>query len=105
MAGDPTRLIGEEERDGAANVLRHAYQQRAGPIHYIAGLDEQLLTFEIVDEAPPIDPAQIKPRALDDLRPGGLGTVIISKVFDEVTYHPVSNGNRLTLRKRLPQEA
>ena len=91
--------------EAAANILRHAYQQRTGPIHYIAGLDEQLLTFEIVDEAPPIDPAQIKPRALDDLRPGGLGTVIISKVFDEVTYHPLSNGNRLTLRKRLPQEA
>jgi phosphoserine phosphatase RsbU/P len=91
--------------EAAANVLRHAYQQRTGPIHYAAKLDEQMLTIEIVDEASPIEPAQIKSRTLDDLRPGGLGTVIIAKVFDEVTYHPLPNGNRLTLRKRLPEDA
>ena len=91
--------------EAAANILRHAYHRRTGPIHYYASLDEQMLTIEIVDEAPPIEPAQIKSRALDDLRPGGLGTVIISKVFDEVTYLPLPNGNRLTLRKHLSKEA
>jgi phosphoserine phosphatase RsbU/P len=91
--------------EAAANILRHAYQQRTGPIHYAAALDEQMLTIEILDEAPPISPSQIKPRALDDLRPGGLGTVIISKVFDEVTFHPLPNGNRLTLRKHLSNAA
>jgi anti-sigma regulatory factor (Ser/Thr protein kinase) len=39
---------------------------------------------------------------LDDLRPGGLGTVLLQNVFKEVRYEPQAHGTRLTLRKALP---
>lgn len=50
-----------------------------------------------------MDAKEIRGRQLSDLRPGGLGTVVISQVFDEVNHVPVGKGNSLTLRKALPQ--
>ncbi len=36
-----------------------------------------------------VDPAAIRPRDLDDVRPGGLGVHFIRKIMDEVVYDPV----------------
>jgi anti-sigma regulatory factor (Ser/Thr protein kinase) len=55
-----------------------------------------------VDNAKPIDLSKVKGRELSDLRPGGLGTVIMAQVFDEVNYEPLAHGTAVTLRKRLP---
>lgn len=55
----------------------------------------------IEDEARQVDPAVIKSRNLDEVRPGGLGVHIIKSVMDEVRYEPRERiGMRLTMLKR-----
>jgi anti-sigma regulatory factor (Ser/Thr protein kinase) len=48
-----------------------------------------------------VDPATIRSRDLDDIRPGGLGVHIIHEVMDEVRYERRdSRGMRLTMVKQ-----
>lgn len=59
------------------------------------------LRIIIEDEARQVDPAQIKSRNLDEVRPGGLGVHIIKSVMDEAVYEPRERiGMRLTMLKR-----
>jgi sigma-B regulation protein RsbU (phosphoserine phosphatase) len=55
------------------------------------------------DFAHTVDPNLIKPRDLDDLRPGGLGTHFMQEVMDEVTFMPPpqEGGNLLKMKKRI----
>ena len=91
--------------EACANVFRHGYGQKTGPLRFQVELTAEALVIHIIDEAPPIDVREIRCRALDDLRPGGLGTFVMAQVFDEVTYHPRETGNTLRLRKALPGSA
>jgi len=88
--------------EATTNVFLHAYGATSGPLTYHAEIDDARLTFRIVDNAKPIDLTKVKGRELSDLRPGGLGTVIMAQVFDEVNYEPLAHGTSLTLRKKLP---
>jgi sigma-B regulation protein RsbU (phosphoserine phosphatase) len=87
--------------EAATNVFRHGYCERPGPIAYHAEVDDKHLTIWMADRARPVKRSEIHGRDLDDLRPGGLGTIIIEKVFDEVIYTPEACGTTLTLRKAL----
>lgn len=89
--------------EAVTNIFRHAYREQPGPLRCRARLIDEALEFELEDQAGPIDVAAVKGRELEDLRPGGLGTVIMSKVFEEVIYQPSPAGTRLLLRKRLPR--
>lgn len=63
------------------------------------------LRIVIEDEAKQVDPAVIRSRDLEEIRPGGLGVHIIRAVMDEVTYEKrESVGMRLTLIKRRTPE-
>jgi len=88
--------------EATTNVFRHGYGARSGPLTYHAEIDDARLTIQIVDNAKPIDLSKVKGRDLSDLRSGGLGTVIMAQVFDEVNYEPLARGTSLTLRKKLP---
>jgi phosphoserine phosphatase RsbU/P len=88
--------------EAATNVFRHSYEQKPGPVNYHAEVDQTHLTIRIEDHAKPIDLTKIKGRELSDFQPGGLGTFIISQVFDEVKYEPLGSGTSLILRKTLP---
>lgn len=56
----------------------------------------------IEDEAKQIDPAKIKSRDLDDVRPGGLGVHIIQEVMDSVSFEKRKlKGMRLSLEKNI----
>lgn len=58
------------------------------------------LRIVIEDEAIQVDPAVIKSRDLQEIRPGGLGVHIIKSVMDEVKYeHRQPKGMRLTMTK------
>jgi sigma-B regulation protein RsbU (phosphoserine phosphatase) len=88
--------------EATTNVLRHGYDKTPGPLSYRAGVDDAWLTIQIVDDAKPVDLSKLQSRKLSDLRPGGLGTFIMTQVFDEVKYEPLTVGTSLTLRKKLP---
>ncbi len=88
--------------EAVSNIFRHAYGTHPGPLRLAAEVGSATFTIQIRDQAKPVDPGQVKGRSLADLRPGGLGTFIMSQVFDEVNYEPQSAGTTLTLRKGLP---
>ena len=69
----------------------------------LGGRERDRVVLDIVDFAPPVDPRRVKPRALDDVRPGGLGTHFISECMDECEFRaaPEGAGNRLWMAKRI----
>lgn len=90
--------------EACQNVIRHAYEGSPdGEITLeILRLGERL-AFNLVDYATPVDVSEIKPRSLDDVRPGGLGTHFISECMDEVGFRtpPEGAGNRLWMTKKI----
>lgn len=90
--------------EALANVIRHGYGGEAErPIWIsIAMLDDPRRVFRVVieDEGRQCDPESIAPRALDDIRPGGLGVHLIREVTDRCTFeHRTPSGMRLVLEK------
>ncbi|WP_135075675.1 SpoIIE family protein phosphatase [Terasakiella sp. SH-1] len=90
--------------EACQNVIRHAY---GGPsdeeIELTVRQRPGRLVFRLRDFAPMVAPGEIKPRDLEDIRPGGLGTHLIQEVMDEVQYlRPTQGeGNLLRLVKHL----
>ena len=58
---------------------------------------------QLPDPGMQIDPAQVQPRDLDDVRPGGLGTHLIREVMDAADFveAPPGCGNLLRMVKRI----
>ncbi len=90
--------------EACQNIIRHAYgKDRSGEIVLEVERQGKDLVFSLVDFAPRIDPARVKPRDLDDVRPGGLGTHLIRKVMDSADFiePPPGCGNLLRMVKRI----
>ncbi|HVM50595.1 MAG TPA: SpoIIE family protein phosphatase [Candidatus Acidoferrum sp.] len=90
--------------EASSNIFRHGYHEQPGPVRVRVETADKALIIQITDEAAPVNAEDIRGRELSDLRPGGLGTFVMTQVFDEVTYVPLGTGNSLTLRKALPQK-
>lgn len=94
--------------EACANVIRHAYggacESRMELRLSQAGPE---LHFELRDFAPCVDPDRVKPRDLDETRPGGLGINFIDTLMDSWSLQPLTDraGNLLTMRKRLVDDA
>jgi len=90
--------------EACQNIIRHAYH---GDSDNVIELEVEhrgdCLVFSLTDHAPAIDPSQVKPRDLEDIRPGGLGTYFIRRVMDEVEFlRPASGrGNLLRMVRRI----
>lgn len=90
--------------EACQNIIRHAYGgSPSGEISLEIRRQGDELIFLLRDFAETIDVAAVKPRDLDDVRPGGLGTHFIREVMDEVTFlpPPSGGGNLLKMVKRL----
>ena len=63
------------------------------------------LIFRLRDFAPPVDREKVKPRDLEDIRPGGLGVHFIGNIMDAMRFvdPPDGRGNLLEMRKTLGQ--
>jgi len=93
--------------EACQNIIRHAYGGQGDGdimIDYIRHGD--CLVVAIMDFAPPVDPASIKPRSLSEVRPGGLGVHLIKSVCEEAAFvaPPPGVGNLFKLTKRLPNK-
>lgn len=65
------------------NVVQHAYKGNShGEFRLVLRRSDGKLCFRLTDQADHIDLATVKSRALDDLRPGGLGVHFISEIMD-----------------------
>lgn len=85
--------------EACQNVIRHAYKGSPdGQVVLDIARDGDNIVLSLRDFADPVDPSKIKPRDLDDLRPGGLGTHFIKEVMDEVDFLPPPDGDGNLLR-------
>lgn len=92
--------------EACSNVIRHAYKNKPGkPIVVTCHILPTKLEITLTDQGEAAEISSIQPRALDDVRPGGLGVHIIRTVMDEVQYENLAAvGNRLVMCKYLPKE-
>ena len=90
--------------EACMNVIQHAYGiKEDGEVILEFWQDEQDMVIRIHDFAEKIDKQSIKSRALDEIRPGGLGVHMINVMMDSVEYLDGVDGvgNLLQMRKRL----
>ncbi len=90
--------------EACQNIIRHAYgNETHEQIALQIQRQEDGLTITLRDYARPIEADCMKPRNLEDIRPGGLGCHFIQQVMDKVSIKnaPEGNGNILQMIKRL----
>ena len=87
--------------EACMNVIQHGYCGAAGSIELSAGAIVGGMEIRVRDDAMPVSMADWHPRALDDVRPGGLGVHFIREIMDEVSYlpSPDQTGNLLSMKK------
>jgi len=105
------RAIVRSVDEALANVIRHAYKGRPGmPIDVMcnkvqraqAGGKANGLEIVLQDQGAASDPTKFKSRALDEIRPGGLGLHFIRESMDVVEFSRKKGKNQLRLVKYLP---
>ena len=80
--------------EACQNIIRHAYGGKGDGdimIDYIREADG--IVVALMDFAPPVDPATIKPRSLSEVRPGGLGVHLIKSVCDEANFAEIGRAH------------
>ncbi|OOZ61183.1 hypothetical protein BOW44_08550 [Solemya velum gill symbiont] len=91
--------------EAVMNVVQHGFDGGGaeGRITLEVCKERDGLLFRLMDNAPSMDPAEVTPRDLDDIRPGGLGTHFIRELMDSVEFMPppAGSGNLLEMRKRI----
>jgi anti-sigma regulatory factor (Ser/Thr protein kinase) len=90
--------------EACMNIMQHAYKgDKSGEILLEIQTEHGNLEVVLTDYAAPIDPKLIRPRDLDDVKPGGLGTHFIQEIMDDCTYGNLENraGNFLRMRKKI----
>ncbi len=75
--------------ESCANVVKHrSGALEDGMFHVRLELSAEMVRFIIGDFCAEGDVHRIKPRDLDDIRPGGLGTHFVGEIMDRVAYEP-----------------
>lgn len=92
--------------EAVANIIRHTYKNAPDkPIKMSCAMLSDRLKIVLRDFGNRVNPEDIKPRKLEDTKPGGLGVHFIRSTMDEVVYDDsVKNGNQLIMTKYLPQK-
>jgi len=89
--------------EAAQNIVKHAYNGQAtgDKMKVEISFDEKQLIIELFDKGSPAIPENIKPRKLDDIKAGGLGTFFIGQIMDEVIFKTSATDwvNHLILKK------
>jgi len=89
--------------EAAQNIVKHAYngQPTGDKMRVEISFDEKQLIIELFDKGSPAIPENIKPRKLDDIKAGGLGTFFIGQIMDEVVFKTSATDwvNHLILKK------
>lgn len=104
---DETAKIALAVTEACANIFRHCYGGQPGErIDVEIRFETGLFEIRIADYGEFVDPAQMKGRALDDVKPGGLGLHFIHTVMDGVEYRKNKwGGTTLILQKRIEESA
>jgi anti-sigma regulatory factor (Ser/Thr protein kinase) len=101
-------VLGVDE--ALTNIIRHAYGGAAEqPIEVIfrriqepwRGANREALEIILVDQGKKVDRAKLAGRALEDVKPGGLGLHFIRETMDAVEFRHANGRNQLRLVKFL----
>ncbi|MCK4744235.1 MAG: SpoIIE family protein phosphatase [Sulfuriflexus sp.] len=90
--------------EAVSNIIQHAYNAEDGDIELNINVDHQIEPAQFIivlrDYAETIDINEIRSRALDDVRPGGLGVHFMKQLMDSLIYTVPEDGlgNRLEMR-------
>jgi len=90
--------------EACMNIMQHAYKgDKSGEILLEIQKDSGDLQVVLTDFAEPVDLNKIRPRNLEDVKPGGLGTHFIQEIMDDCIYGNLENsaGNYLKMRKKI----
>jgi serine/threonine-protein kinase RsbW len=104
------RAIVRSVDEALANVMRHAYAGKSGlPIVitfrrlYGQNHPQSSAGIEVLleDEGVAVNPAELKGRALEDIKPGGLGLHFMRQSMDEIEFRRKHGKNQLRMVKYL----
>jgi serine/threonine-protein kinase RsbW len=109
------RAVTRAVDEALTNIIRHTYGGKADqPIEVLfRPLDREAnsesgpgLEVLLCDQGPAVNPDQLCLRALEEVRPGGLGLHFIQQSMDIVEYNRVNGTNRLRMVKyvRTPRQ-
>lgn len=89
--------------EACMNIIQHGYPEAMGSIELSVGSISGGMEIQVRDYAASISMQDWRPRALEDIRPGGLGVHFIREIMDEVAYLPPPDriGNLLSMKKYL----
>jgi anti-sigma regulatory factor (Ser/Thr protein kinase) len=99
-----TRAVDE----ALTNIIRHCYRGKFDqPIDVacnrvqrrVSGLRREGLEILLSDRGPAVDPAKLRGRRLDEIKPGGLGLHFIRQSMDTVEFKRMRGINQLRLVK------
>jgi serine/threonine-protein kinase RsbW len=105
-----SRAIVRSVDEALANVIRHAYQNRPGmPIEVVCRrlFDDREkanlrgLEVDLEDSGIAVNPKKLHGRALEDIRPGGLGLHFMKQSMDVVEFRRKNGKNLLRMVKYL----
>ena len=105
-----SRAVVRSVDEALANVIRHAYKGAGGlPIEMTCWrllADRKTrkprgLEIDLTDSGTPFDPKKLQGRALDDVRPGGLGLHFMKSSMDVVEFRRKNGRNVLRMVKYL----
>ena len=74
--------------EAAQNIVKHAYsgQETSDNLKVEINFNNNQLKIDLYDKGVPAIPSNIKPRNVNDIKPGGLGTFFIGQIMDEVMF-------------------
>lgn len=82
--------------EACANVIRHAYKDCPdGRIHLTFHVESHQLEILVRDFGCRADVETLKPRQLEDVRPGGLGLHFMQSAMDRLSYESRPDGGTL----------
>ena len=89
--------------EACQNVVRHAYRDKDGNVAVKLSFQDKEFIVSIEDDGTPVIPEKIKPRNIEDIKPGGLGTFFINQIMDSVSFTLSSPHwvNCLTMKKKI----
>ena len=89
--------------EACANIIKYSYDRNPEcPIEMSFSLENSHFVAKIRDYGKQCDVKKIKPRNLEHVRPGGLGTHFIFEIMDQVEYCTQrETGTLLTMSKKI----
>jgi anti-sigma regulatory factor (Ser/Thr protein kinase) len=93
--------------EACSNIIKYSYEGDCQqPIEVSFLVNQQYYEVQILDYGKQCDVKKIKPRPIDEVVPGGLGTYFMNEIMDEVHYCTQrEEGTLLTMRKKLDEVA